>query len=120
MAAKGRGSTYWRKMFWIPWTGSFANISMLGDLGIYNRLSTVCLQRIPRFRTRCSPNSNLEKLMVTGKRSRKRSPVRWTDQILQTSGTCSGLSMQRRPARSRRALFTKQFVTIHSNDQFRV
>lgn len=77
----------WRKMLSIPWTAYRTNASILKDLKITCRLSTICLRRIFEFFGHVARRrgDNLEKLLVTGKlqgkRPRGRSPMRWSDQI---------------------------------------
>ncbi|TLM35327.1 hypothetical protein FEC37_18570, partial [Acinetobacter baumannii] len=77
----------WRRMLRIPWIGFRTNVSILKQLGIKIRLSTVCLKRILEYFGHIARKDGdiLEKLMITGKvegnRSRGRSPTRWSDQI---------------------------------------
>ncbi|XP_062532329.1 uncharacterized protein LOC134201487 [Bombyx mori] len=77
----------WRRMLRIPWTAFRTNVSILKQLGIKIRLSTVCLKRILEYFGYIArkDGDNLEKLMITGKvegnRSRGRSQTRWSDQI---------------------------------------
>ncbi|XP_077255535.1 uncharacterized protein LOC143893712 [Temnothorax americanus] len=83
----------WRRMLRIPWTAHRTNASILRELGITARLSTICLRRILEYFGHIARRSgdNLEKLMVTGKmegkRPRGRSPTRWADQIRTTLDT---------------------------------
>lgn len=77
----------WRRMLQIPWTAFRTNVSILRELKIKTRLSTLCLRKILEFFGHIARKEghNLEQLMVTGKvdgkRPRGRSPTRWTDQI---------------------------------------
>lgn len=83
----------WRRMLRIPWTAHRTNASILKQLKISTRLSTMCLKRILEYFGHIArkDNDNLEKLIVTGKvdgkRSRGRSPMRWSDQIRTTLDT---------------------------------
>lgn len=77
----------YRRMLRIPWTAKRTNVSILNELRVQQRLSSICYQRILRFFGHIvrRPGENLEKLVVQGKvegkRSRGRSPKRWLDQI---------------------------------------
>lgn len=77
----------WRRMLRIPWTAKRTNVSILNQLKIKTRLSTICQQRILAYfgHLMRRGDDNLEKLVivgnVNGKRSRGRSPTRWTDQL---------------------------------------
>lgn len=77
----------WRRMLRIPLTAHRTNVSILRELKIETRLSTLCLRRVLDFFGHISrkDGASLERMMVTGKvegtRSRGRNPTRWTDQI---------------------------------------
>lgn len=77
----------WRRMLRIPWTAHRTNLSILNELQVKQRLSSICMQRILKYFGHIArkPSDNLEKLMITGKmdgkRPRGRSPKRWTDQV---------------------------------------
>ena len=77
----------WRKMLQIPWFAFRTNESILRELNVKTRLSSLCLRRILEFFGHIARKEghNLEQLMVTGKvdgrRPRGRSPIRWSDQI---------------------------------------
>ena len=82
----------WRKLLGIPWTARRTNASILQELKIEVRLSTICLQRILRFFGHISRRGEdgLERLVVSGtmegQRGRGRSPTRWTDQVKRATG----------------------------------
>lgn len=82
----------WRRMLRIPWTDYRTNTSILNELRIKDRLSTICRRRILQFFGHISrrENDNLERLIVQGKvegkRPRGRSPTRWIDQIKEITG----------------------------------
>ncbi|PZC86231.1 hypothetical protein B5X24_HaOG211392 [Helicoverpa armigera] len=77
----------WRKMLQIPWNAFRTNVSILRELNIKTRLSTICMRRILEFFGHIARKEghNLEQLIVTGKvdgkRPRGRSPTRWSDQF---------------------------------------
>lgn len=82
----------WRRMLRNPWTARRTNVSILKELGITTRLSAICFQRILKYFghiARRNPDS-LEKLMVVGqvdgRRSRGRSPTRWSDLVKSLTG----------------------------------
>lgn len=81
----------WRRMLRIPWTAHRTNVSVLSELKIRTRLSSICLQRVLQFFGHIArrDGDNLEKLIVSGnvpgKRARGRSPTRWTDQVQQST-----------------------------------
>lgn len=68
-------------------------MSILSQLRIKTRLSTICQQRILSYfgHTVRRGDESLEKLIVVGntegKRSRGRSPTRWTDQVKDSSSS---------------------------------
>lgn len=83
----------WRRMLRIPWTAKRANVSILNELSIKDRLSTTCYRRILQFFghiARRDPDC-LEKLVVVGsveeRRSRGRSPTRWSNIIKSVTGS---------------------------------
>ena len=83
----------WRRLLRIPWTAKRTNISIIQQLGVQDRLSTLCLRHIVlQFFGHIArrEGEGLERLIVTGKvegrRGRGRSPRRWTDQIKETIG----------------------------------
>ena len=77
----------WRRMLRIPWTARRTNASILQELNITTRLSSVCLERVLRFFGHIARRGeeSLEKLIMVGRapgvRPRGRSPKRWSDQI---------------------------------------
>lgn len=77
----------WRRMLGVSWTEFRTNQSILQELGIKQRLSSVVQSRILTFFGHVSRRGELsiERLVVQGKvegtRSRGRSPMRWTDQV---------------------------------------
>lgn len=64
----------WRRMLGIPWTARRTNLSILAQLKIRTRLSTICMRRILEYFGHIArkDSDNLEKLMVTGKVEGKR------------------------------------------------
>lgn len=70
----------WRRMLYISWTPRRTNVSILNELEIGDRLSTICRRRILRYFGHIvrRDQSNLEKLVAQGKieetRPRGRSP----------------------------------------------
>ena len=83
----------WRRMLRISWTEHRTNISILEELNVSQRLSSVCLQRTLQFFGHIirRPNGSLERLIVTGDiegvRSRGRCPFRWSDPIKNITGS---------------------------------
>lgn len=76
----------WRRMLRIPWTAHRTNVSILKELNITERLSSTVQIRILKFFGHITRNEDsMERLVVQGKvegkRSRGRSPTRWTDTI---------------------------------------
>ncbi|PZC84789.1 hypothetical protein B5X24_HaOG203779 [Helicoverpa armigera] len=84
----------WRKMLGISWTEFRTNVSILQELGVTRRLSTIVQTRILQYFGHVSrrDNNSIERLVVQGKvegtRSRGRSPMRWTDQVKSAVGSC--------------------------------
>ncbi|XP_071554988.1 uncharacterized protein [Temnothorax nylanderi] len=82
----------WRRMLGIPWTARRTNVSILKELNITDRLSTICRRRVLQYFGHITRRNqdNLEKLIVQGKvegkRPRGRSPSRWLDQIKDITG----------------------------------
>ncbi|KAL0833060.1 hypothetical protein ABMA28_001173 [Loxostege sticticalis] len=82
----------WRCMMRIPWTAKRTNVSILTQLKIKTRLSTICHQQILSYFGHIvrRGDESLEKLIIVGntegKRARGRYPTRWTDQV---KDTCS-------------------------------
>lgn len=82
----------WRKMLRISWTEFRTNVSILQELGIKQRLSSVVQSRILQYFGHVSRrgNDSIERLVVQGRvegtRSRGRSPMRWTDQVKSAIG----------------------------------
>lgn len=83
----------WRRLLRIPWTAHRTNVSILEELGIQERLSSVVKRRILKYFGHVTrrKDDNLEKLVVQGKpegkRPRGRSPRRWIDQVKEFTGT---------------------------------
>ncbi|VEN37907.1 unnamed protein product [Callosobruchus maculatus] len=79
----------YRRMLRIPWTARRTNQSILEELNITTRLSSLCMKRVLQYFGHIArrPDNNIDKLIVMGevhgKRSRGRSPMRWSDQIRQ-------------------------------------
>ena len=69
------------------------NVSILAELKIVNRLSSLCLKRVLQFFGHIArkEDNSLEKLIVVGRiegsRGRGRYPTRWTDQVKTATGT---------------------------------
>ena len=82
----------WRKMLGISWTEFRTNVSILEELGIKERLSSLIKTRILKFFGHISRkgSDSIERLVVQGRvegtRPRGRSPMRWTDQIKSAVG----------------------------------
>ncbi|KAI8429179.1 hypothetical protein MSG28_007716 [Choristoneura fumiferana] len=83
----------WRRMLRVSWTQHRTNLSILEELQVKERLSSIVRSRILRYFghvTRRGEHS-IERLVVqgrvNGKRSRGRSPMRWTDQIKALTNT---------------------------------
>ncbi|XP_047990539.1 uncharacterized protein LOC125229678 [Leguminivora glycinivorella] len=88
-------------MLRISWTERRTNVSILEELGIKTRLSTICTQRVLGFfghLSRTAPDS-LEKLTITGRMARKRRSgsmgTRWADRITSVTKTTLQASMHR-------------------------
>ncbi|KAL0838884.1 hypothetical protein ABMA28_016906 [Loxostege sticticalis] len=83
----------WRRLLRIPWTAHRTNISILKELKITQRLSSICLKKVLTYFGHIvrKPSDNLEKLMITGKmegkRLRGRSPIRWSDLVTKSLNT---------------------------------
>ncbi|CAH2229951.1 jg14024 [Pararge aegeria aegeria] len=82
----------WRRTLRIPWTAKRTNISILEQLRINTRLSTLCYKNILSYFghiVRRLP-SNMDKLILVGKvedkKPRSRSPNRWSDQVKPLTG----------------------------------
>ncbi|CAH2240958.1 jg9694 [Pararge aegeria aegeria] len=79
-------------MLRIPWTAKRTNISILEQLRINNRLSTLCYKNVLSYFGHIGKRlpSNMYKLIlvgkVAGKRPRGRSPRRWSDQVKSHTG----------------------------------
>ena len=76
----------WRRLLRISWTAHRTNISILNELHIKRRLSsTVQLRILTMFGHITRNEDSMERLViqghVEGRRSRGRSPTRWTDLI---------------------------------------
>ncbi len=76
----------WRRLLRISWTAHRTNISILKELNIKERLSSTVQIRILRFFGHVTrKEDSMERLVVQGqmegKRSRGRSPTRWSDLI---------------------------------------
>lgn len=77
----------WRRMLRVSWNQFRTNKSILEELGIKQRLSSIVQARILTFFGHVirRDNVSIERLVVQGKvegtRPRGRSPMRWTDQV---------------------------------------
>ena len=111
----------WRRMLRIPWTAHRSNESILRELHISNRLSSTCLASIMRFFGHIArrPDNGLERLIVSGntegRRSRGRSPTRWTDQIQKATGTSFYNSVNIAQDRCQWREITAQVVNDHDS-----
>lgn len=113
----------WRKMLQIPWTAFRTNASILRELSIKIRLSTICLRRILEFFGHIArkDGQHIEQLMVTGKvdgkRPRGRSPTRWSDQIRSALNTNLHKALHEAKDRNRwRELVHKKIIQQGSHD----
>ena len=104
----------WRRMLRIPWTAKRTNKSILDQLKVTTRLSTICYQRVLSYFghiARRQPDS-LDKLVVLGKvegkRPRGRSPTRWSDQIRAITGLTLPAALRRAEDRAG----WKQFINV--------
>lgn len=84
----------WRRMLGVSWTEFRTNESILHELGIKQRLSSIVQARILTFfgHVLRRGDTSIERLVVQGTvdgtRPRGRSPMRWTDQVKTvTNGT---------------------------------
>ncbi|CAH2242693.1 jg7590 [Pararge aegeria aegeria] len=82
----------WRRLLRIPWTAFRPNVLILEELKVKERLSSTVQIRILKFFGHITRNKHsMERLVVQGKvegkRSRGRSPTRWTDIIKATTQT---------------------------------
>ncbi|KAI8433243.1 hypothetical protein MSG28_015319 [Choristoneura fumiferana] len=77
----------WRRMLGVSWTEFRTNESILQELGIKQRLSSIVQSRILTFFGHICRKGDaaMERLVIQGKvegtRPRGRSPMRWTDQV---------------------------------------
>ncbi|CAH2235308.1 jg5878 [Pararge aegeria aegeria] len=76
----------WGRLLRIPWTAFRTNVSILEELKVKERLSSTVQIRILKFFGHITRNKHSMELLVVqgkveGKRSRGRSPTRWTDII---------------------------------------
>ncbi|KAI8442208.1 hypothetical protein MSG28_005792 [Choristoneura fumiferana] len=77
----------WRRMLGVSWTEFRTNESILQELGIKQRLSSMVQSRILTFFGHIcrKEDAAMERLVIQGKvegtRPRGRSPMRWTDQV---------------------------------------
>lgn len=80
----------WRRMLRIPWVARRSNQSILEQLHVEKRLQRLVSERITAFFGHVIRKDGLEKLTIQGKvegfRSRGRSPTRYTDHIVNTTG----------------------------------
>ncbi|XP_077290894.1 uncharacterized protein LOC143914511 [Arctopsyche grandis] len=90
----------WRRLLRVPWTDKRTNVSILEELKIKDRLSTICLKRILQFFGHIARRGeeSLEWLVVVGsvegRRARGRSPARWTDQVSAATGASTVASLR--------------------------
>ncbi|CAH2245851.1 jg8526, partial [Pararge aegeria aegeria] len=110
----------WRRMLEVSWNEFRTNISIIRELDIKQRLSTLVHSRILIFFGLVSRRDNsIERLVVQGKvegtRARGRSPMRWTDQIKSPVGgplhECTRLSANREKWR----MFVRRVTTATNN-----
>ncbi|KAJ2946814.1 hypothetical protein O0L34_g16138 [Tuta absoluta] len=82
----------WRRLLRIPWTAMRTNESILKELNITKRLSTICQERTLGFfgHIMRSSRHDLERQIilgrVEGKRARGRAPTRWSDTVRNAAG----------------------------------
>lgn len=75
----------------IPWTARRTNQSILVELNVITRLSSLCMKKVLQYFGHVARrrDDNIYRLIVMGevqgKRSRGRSPMRWSDQIKQVT-----------------------------------
>ncbi|KAM0730348.1 hypothetical protein ACS0PU_002677 [Formica fusca] len=92
----------WRRMLRIPWTARRTNISVLNEIKLKQRLSSMTYSRILRLFGHIARHDNMEKLVQgkpEGKHKHGRSPTRWTD--LATKATNLNLASATRVANNR-------------------
>ncbi|CAH2244237.1 jg20181 [Pararge aegeria aegeria] len=81
----------WRRTLGVSWNEFRTNISIIRELDIKQRLSTLVHSRILKFFRHVSRrhSNSIERLVqgkLEGTRARGRSPMRWTDQIKSSVG----------------------------------
>lgn len=80
----------WRRLLRIPWTARRTNVSVLKEVGVRKRLSTIVLGRMLSYFGHVMRAQKMETLFVQGKvdgkRGRDRSPTRWTDAVRKSTG----------------------------------
>lgn len=111
----------WRRMIRIPWTAHRTNASILQQLKIKRRLSTIYLQRVLQFFGHISRRrkTSLERLVVTGggevqgRCGRGRSPTRWSDQVKRATGSSLYESLRRTEVREDWMLFVGRIGEDH-------
>ncbi|CAH2266806.1 jg7989 [Pararge aegeria aegeria] len=112
----------WRRMLRIPWTAKRSNVSILSQLKIKTRLSTICLERILSYFRNITRrgNESIEKLIVVGnvegKRPRGRSPTRWSDQLRETGARTFYNAIQLAKDRTRWREILCDKITRHTSD----
>lgn len=112
----------WRRMLRIPWTAKRTNVSILSQLKIKERLSATCYQRVLSYfgHIMRREDDSLEKLVIVGntegKRSRGRSPTRWSDQLKTTKATKFYDVVSIASDRSRWRQFVRARITHHDHD----
>ena len=112
----------WRHMLRIPWTDRRTNTSILKELNIRDRLSSICLKNVLQFFGHIArrDGNSLEKLIVVGgvegRRGRGRSPTRWTDQIRAATGTSVVGAMRSAVCRERWRATIHNIMTTRRED----
>ena len=111
----------WRRMLRIPWTAHRTNASILKELNIKERLSSSVQIRILKFFGHITRNEDsMERLVVQGKvegkRSRGRSPTRWTDLIKSVTHSSINDNSQAAKHRATWRRITKEAVAQDSTE----
>lgn len=81
----------YRRLLRIPWTARRTNQSILVERSVTTRLSSLCMRKVLQYFGHVARrrDDNVDRLIVMGevqgRRSRGRSPMRWSDQIKQVT-----------------------------------
>ena len=113
----------WRRLLRIPWTAHRTNESILSELRITTRLSTICIRRILTYFGHVvrRDSDNLEKTMllgrVEGSRGRGRTPIRWTDQVKEATGTAISVAIRMATDRAQWSNFAQNWHPVGHDPQ---